>query len=182
MIDKEYFWEQYPKHFKQPTQSQKDGINYIIDGFDNDPSMELLSWLAYELATVKHETANTFKPIREIGRGVGRPYGKATTNGHVYYGRGYVQLTWWYNYKTIGDKIGVDLYNNPDLALQPDIAVKIMNEGMKYGIFTGKKFADYLTEHGNDWISARKIINGTDKNVLIGSYAEKFYDCLRVKE
>jgi hypothetical protein len=54
------------------------------------------------------------------------------SGGHDYYGggkrykgRGYIQLTHDYNYKTYGDLIGVDLVNNPDKAADPQLAAKI---------------------------------------------------------
>jgi predicted chitinase len=129
--------------------------------------------LAYILATVKHETANTFEPIEEYGKGAGNVYGELI-QGHKYYGRGYVQLTWQWNYKKFGDLLGVDLVENPDLALEPDIAGKILYIGMIKGLFTGKKLDDYINEDGVDYINARRIINGTDKDTLIASYATTY--------
>ena len=43
--------------------------------------------------------------------------GNAQNEGYKYRGRGYVQLTGKDNYKQVGDEIGVDLVNNPDLLL-----------------------------------------------------------------
>lgn len=42
-------------------------------------------------------------------------YGQTSNEGYKYRGRGLNQLTFKGNYKKIGDKIGVDLVNNPDL-------------------------------------------------------------------
>ena len=82
--------------------------------------------------------------------------------GQTYYGRGYVQLTWKYNYKKLGDLIGVDLLNKPTLALQPDVASEIMFRGMKDGLFTGVGLPRYFKEDQDDPVNARRIINGTD--------------------
>lgn len=136
-----------------------------------------LRWLAYMLATAFHETARTMQPIAEYGRGKGHKYGEPV-NGKVYYGRGLVQLTWDYNYKKMGDLLKVDLLSDPDLALNPGIAAKIMFEGMIRGTFTGRKLADYFTVPVTDFVGARKIINGTDRAELIAGYAKQFHGAL----
>jgi predicted chitinase len=47
-------------------------------------------------------------------------------DGGLYYGRGFIQLTGYGNYKKYGDIIGRDLVNNPDLAADPNIAAQIV--------------------------------------------------------
>lgn len=137
------------------------------------------SWLSYILATTYHETAFTMCPIREYGLGNGRPYGNPDPiTGEVYYGRGYVQLTWKDNYvkaesviKDIITQEHIHFVTEPDLALRPIYAAQIAIHGMSNGWFTGKKLGDYLTEQQTDYVNARRIINGTDKAELIASYA-----------
>ena len=51
--------------------------------------------------------------------------GNAPDEGYKYRGRGLVQLTGKDNYTSMGDKLGLDLVNNPDLANDPAIAAKI---------------------------------------------------------
>lgn len=46
-------------------------------------------------------------------------------DGYKYRGRGYIQITGRWNYNHFGNKIGVDLINNPDLAAEPGNAAKI---------------------------------------------------------
>lgn len=136
-----------------------------------------LRWLAYMLATVLAECGRNMAPVPEVGRGKGRPYGVAV-NGHVYFGRGYVQLTWDYNYRRMGTIVGADLIGNPDLALRQDIAAKILFEGMMRGLFTGKKLADYFNATAEDWKNARRIINGTDRAAEIANYGKQFFAAL----
>lgn len=154
-------------------QSQVDGINALLDAFEAAYPTGDRRWLAYMLATAYHETAATMEPISEYGRGRGRPYG-VEINGQVYYGRGYVQLTWRNNYEAMSLVTGVNLVKEPDLALKPDIAAKVMFHGMEYGTFTGKKLADYITPHVTDFLEARRIINGMDHAALIAGYARNF--------
>lgn len=51
--------------------------------------------------------------------------------------------------------------------------------GMKAGVFTGHKLAGYINASGVDYVHARRIINGSDQQNLIASYAEKFEAILR---
>jgi putative chitinase len=54
-----------------------------------------------------------------------------TGDGFRYRGRGIFQLTGRANYKKYGDSLGIDLVGNPDLAAQPDVALKIACEYWK---------------------------------------------------
>lgn len=158
------------------TTSQVSGTSSILDEWEHR-ALTNVQWLAYMLATAYHETAHTMQPIAEYGRGHGHKYG-VPINGKIYYGRGYVQLTWDYNYKTMGDLLGVDLLGNPELALTASVASGVMFEGMIRGLFTGKKISDYFNGHV-DWVGARRIINGNDRAALIAGYAQQFFSDLK---
>lgn len=155
------------------------GIEAILKATECLP----VSWRAYALATAYHEVDKTMQPIREYGLGRGRKYGVVGKHGQVAYGRGFVQLTWDYNYEAMDKALGLNgaLIRNYDLALDPDIAARIMREGMVKGIFTTKGFKDYLPQELGtltQFTNARRIINGTDKDVLIAGYAIKFQNGL----
>ena len=49
------------------SQSQVDGMNYMLDVFERDYNWPDLRWLAYAFATAYHETAFTMQPIKEYG-------------------------------------------------------------------------------------------------------------------
>ena len=85
-----------------------------------------------------------------------------------FYGRGYVQLTGQSNYDKFGKLLGIDLVKNPDLALKPDVAGKIICIGMKRGLFTGVGLDNYLGAGKDDWTNARRIVNGLDKAQAFG--------------
>lgn len=146
----------------QLHQGQVDGLNAILDAWDSRDDMSDPRWLAYMLATAKWETAHTMQPIEEFGKGHGRPYGVPTRDGRVFYGRGYVQLTWATNYAKMAALTGADLVGHPDLALDPEIAAVILFEGMKGGMFTGVGLTRYFNDAVDDPVNARRIINGTD--------------------
>ncbi len=168
------------------TQAQVEGLNAILDGWDAETSMNDDRWLAYMLATAHHETDRKMTPVEEYGKGKNCRYGKRicmsgkpyTDTQAIFYGRGFVQLTWYENYQKAGNELGVDLLHKPELALDPGNATKIMFAGMSEGWFTGKKLADYFNALKEDWVNARRIINGTDKAQLISSYGQRYYRCL----
>lgn len=191
------FFEAMRQGLLGPTLSGEEvkGCNAILKAMEGAP----VAYTAYALATSYHETASTMLPIKEYGGATyftrmydvtgARPqlamrYGNTCAgDGPKYCGRGYVQLTWKSNYQKAADKCGVDLVTYPDKAMEPDIAAKIMREGMTEGWFTGKKFASYLPVKGpatrQQFTLARYIINGTDKASQIADHALKFQSALQ---
>ena len=104
MIDRiTFFYDVRVKLFGgRLDQRQVDGMNAILDAGKGAISTDL-RWLAYTLATSFWETAHTMWPIEEWGKGQGQPYGMPDpATAQVYYGRGFVQLTWKANYATMG--------------------------------------------------------------------------------
>lgn len=176
-FDRPAFFTATRAHFGALKQDQVDGFNAVIDTFEKSGGSDPRH-LAYMLATCWHETACTMQPIREYGRGAGRKYGRPV-NGKVYYGRGFVQLTWDYNYRKAGEKLGVDLLGNPDKALDLAIAGQILHRGMIEGWFTGKRLSQYFSARTDDPVGARRIINGTDKAALIAGHHRAFMAALR---
>lgn len=129
--------------------------------------------LAYVLATTEWETNRTFEPVKEA-YWLSEDWRKKNLRYYPWYGRGFVQLTWEYNYKKAGDKIGVNLIKNPDAAMEPNNAAKILVLGMKEGWFTGKKLSDYITLQKSDFLNARRIVNGMDKAKEIEALAKQY--------
>lgn len=174
-FDREKFFDAYRQQFGSLTQDQVVAIEQLLAAIEDDRHITDLRHIAYILATIRHESANTFEPIKEIGKGRGHEYGKVDPEtGKIYYGRGYVQLTWRRNYELLGKRLDIDLVNNPDLALEPDTAWVITSEGMRHGLFTGKDLNDYINEKKCDYVQARRIINGLDRAELIAGYAKRF--------
>jgi putative chitinase len=156
-----------------------------------------IAWAAYPLATAVVETAGTMQPIKEYGGTAyfrrmydiegdrpakARELGNLTPgDGARFCGRGYVQLTGRANYDKAGRELGLPLVDDPDLALQPAVAAKIMRRGMLEGWFTGKKLETYLPAEAShvQFRNARRIINGLDRADEIATYAMEFQGALR---
>lgn len=160
-------------------QKQVDALNALLDFIEADEDMTDPRWVAYVLATVKHETAGTYLPIAEYGKGRGKPYGKRDPETkQAYFGRAFVQLTHRDNYEKFSDLLGLDLVNHPDLALEPETAYLILTIGMRDGLFTGRKLSHYINEKKCDYVNARRIVNAMDKAALIAGYAKVFEGAL----
>jgi putative chitinase len=157
------------------SQSQVDGCSVILQAWDDFEPTADPRFVAYSFATAFWETDRTMQPIAEIGRGAGKPYGRPDGQfGQVYFGRGFVQLTWLANYVNAAKYVGGDLVAHPDNALKPDIAAKILVWGMTKGWFTGRRLANYFDGTRSDWTDARRIINGVDRAALIAGFALHF--------
>ena len=181
------------------NQTQVDGINIILDKINQFDELTIAQ-AAYIFATAWHETAATMEPVEEYGKGKGRAYGTwfknskgslySFTNGSkktayiyddfpfLYYGRGFVQLTWFDNYSKAGALLNVDFCNNPSLVMQPSYSADILVLGMIQGWFTGRKLSDFINDKNIDFLRARKIINGMDKASKIAAEAEIFKKAL----
>jgi len=179
------------------SQSQVLGLDTILAEYEKNYSYIGPKQLAYILATAYHEVARTMQPIEEYGKGKKKDYGKffVDANGKkhgrkmsrkpyyqplvLFYGRGFVQLTWYENYERASKELGIDFINNPELVLQIENATKIMFKGMIEGWFTGKKLSSYFGDSLEKPISARKIINGSDKALMIANYYYKFLSAIK---
>jgi len=167
------------------TEEQVAGMGAILAEWEHRKLPDVRH-LAYMLATAYHETAHRMQPITEYGsrtyfnRYEGRKdLGNTVAgDGYKFRGRGYVQLTGRRNYTLASGKLGVDLVNDPARALEPTLAAAIMFVGMSEGWFTGKELGDYINAAETDFLNARRIINGTDKALLIAGYAEAFHKAL----
>lgn len=174
------------------SQSQVDGLMTILKATEGLP----ITHRAYLLATTQHETAHTMQPVRETlaktddsaiarlenawAKGqlkwVKTPYWRKDADGKTWLGRGYIQLTHKTNYERASKITGIDLVSNPNAAMRPDVAAKILVTGCSAGIFTGKRLTDYLP---GDYLNARRIVNGMDRASDIARLAEGYEAALK---
>jgi hypothetical protein len=93
-----------------------------------------------------------YEPNTPVGRRLGNTQ---PGDGPRFKGRGYVQLTGRFNYRSIGAKIGVNLINNPLLANDPQIAGRILAQFL----FDHRQCVRSALEN-NDLRAARRCVNG----------------------
>lgn len=109
---------------------------------------------------------------------VSAAYTNDTGSELTFFGRGYVQLTWWDNYASTGAAIGrgLELLFDPTSVLQPQIAYQLMSHGMisGEGFANGHKLADYFDAKHTDYVNARAIVNGHNRDKEIAGYAQQF--------
>jgi hypothetical protein len=173
-------------------QRHVDGIEAIFNEW-NAQGLTDTRWLAYIIGTAFHESAGTMQPVREAlassderaiaildnawKKGllpqVKTPYWRPDADGKSWFGRGLVQITFKSNYEKFG------LVDHPERALELPVAVKVIILGMKDGLFTGHKLADYFNTKGTDWLNARRIVNSMDRAELVATYAKRFYDAIQ---
>ena len=132
----------------------------LIDGLAGKDMLNAPTLIA-ALATISVET-NGFQPISEWG---GPQYftemyeGRSDLgntqpgDGARYHGRGFVQITGRANYRHYGQKLGVDLEGNPDLALDPDVASRVLVQ------YFWERSVDERALEG-DWKGVRRAVNG----------------------
>lgn len=184
------------------SQKQKAGIEAILDAFDvvGDGCRSTLS---YSLATPYHETGRKMEPVREgfaktdagarravanlaKKRGpksaVARYAKPAGPYGHVYYGRGYPQLTFHENYVKASAAAGTDLEKNPDAMLDPVVSGRVLLRGLIEGWWnaSGKGVKHYEMLDGRPGFTraeaaeARRTVNVQDNADVIAGYALAF--------
>lgn len=174
--------------------ARQQALTFLLDSIERDDGFTTLRELAYVLATIHWETGRTFSPVKELRASETRnPSLYARQQRYWpsgYYGRGYVQLTWDYNYKNASKKLEGEVFpvggetvtvtpttflEHPDYLLEPAISYRIAARGMREGWFTGKRLSQYIPNaSAPDYRNARRIINGVDRAVEIAEIAKKY--------
>jgi hypothetical protein len=174
-MNKAKFFDHCRLKFGGLSADQDSGFDTVLAACAAAP----LSHAAYMLATAWHETNKTMQPVREA-YWLSETWRQSHLRYFPWYGRGYVQLTWEFNYKKADDELALSgsLVANPDRAMEPSIAARIMRKGMDEGWFTGVWLGKVLPLRGTatreQYMNARTIINGHDKADLIEDYAQIF--------
>ena len=156
----------YPNHrWKQRLNALSIYNECISSGLTLD------SQIAYALATAA--VSSNLIPAKEVLAPVGTQKRKEQEEYWFtgYYGRGYTQLTWKERYQQMTNNLSQDFINNPDLALDPEQAARILVYTMKNGSFGGQNVDLFINASKSDFVGARKSVNpaGSDAKIYADS-------------
>ena len=164
MIDRKIFFDTVRRElfdgFLHST--QVDGMGRILDEWERRKLTDA-RWLAYMLATTIHETAEAMVPIKEAGSESylrHKPY-------WPWIGEGLVQVTLAANERKFGATKPGDCMGWP-------VALHALFDGM----ITDVGLRNYFGPHRDDPVSARLIINVTDRAQLVAGYLHLFLHAL----
>lgn len=189
-------------------QSQVEGIEAVLQEWD-DRRLSDKRWLAYILATDRHETNARMQPVREnlnyttaaqirktwpsrfVTDADARPYVKnpKALAIKVYGGRlgnapAPSEDGWTYRgdgLPQLTGKANFDKFGvEPGMDLRT--SVEVMFDGMINGKFTGRKLSDYFSDTKADPIGARAIINPDKNGQLVARYYGAFLEALTAAE
>ncbi len=184
------------------AQGQVDGIEAILLACER-AGVSDLRYIANVLAQCYHETGGQMLPVKETVyasstdrnpsdaevirrldaafRAGKLPWVKTVYWRSGWFGRGLIQITHEDNYRRVGQAIGVDLVANRDLALSLGVAATIAVVGMRDGLFTRQKLADFFNDKSDAPAAARAIVNGDVKAIgpAIARYHSAFLAALK---
>lgn len=158
-----------------------------------------LDAIAYNFATAYHETAHTMQPIMERGPTSyfdkyepGTKLGKILGNtqpgdGYRFRGAGHVQNTGRANAEKSSSELNrrfqlnTDFVQFPEQRTDPTYSALCLFFGNAEGWWTGRRLGDFLdgldesdAEDIQEYMQARRVVNGIDKRELIAQYAMSF--------
>ena len=205
-MNREFFFDEVREHLFSGVlkESQVNGMEAILDEWDENHADKDDRWLAYLLATAYHETGRAMAPVEENlnysaarlrvvfpsrftpaqatnnaghRERIAKPvYGDRLGNPPEESGDG-----WRYRGRGLVQITGKANYakfgieDNPDEAMNDVRTVQIMFEGMMNGLFTGKKLSSYFSHTKEDWKNAREIILAGNLEEQVGRYGQAFY-------
>ena len=65
-FDRDRFFRDWPARISLPlSQARRDAVDLLLAQFESDPDFTMMREPAYVLATIRWETAHTFRPVKE---------------------------------------------------------------------------------------------------------------------
>ena len=143
-------------------------------------------------AEMKRRRANYLR----TGKGPKYLYADDIRRGQMPYGRGKIQVTWWFNISRLKDAMKRDLNYimpqdpmvNPDILLNEEVSNMVLFYGLESGFFNGAKkgffyYADQRTKEIGEYKAAmemRKLVNGSNKAAQFADWYFDFLEATRV--
>lgn len=143
--------------FTTLTQAQMSNVEIILDQAKTQGLTDK-GQIAYIIATALIDSG--IVPRKELRAPIGTQE-REIQDGYWftgYYGRGFTTLKFKEKYAEFGTKLKLALVSNPDLALDPTNAARILVYGMKNGTFTGKKLSEFIFEDMQNFKAARSVV------------------------
>ena len=142
-----------------PT-ANKELVSHLVPHFNTyfpQYDINTVNRISFFIGQCAEESAS-FRTLTEYASGAEYEGRKDLGNTHEgdgkrYKGRGIIQITGRFNYRKYGQILGLDLENNPELAKDPEVCVRVACEYWKSHSIN--KNAD-----ANDIVGATKKING----------------------
>jgi putative chitinase len=199
-VGRDSLFNSYITEFGNLKDNQRLAISKLFDFISSDTTIKDVRHVAFILATIKRETANTFVPLVEMGSddvlekrygketGMGRSMGNVKEgDGAKYKGRGYIQLTGYRNYMLFNKRLNLentdnDIVKDPTLALDPVVAYRITSELLISGFLSGgkRKLSQFINDQQTDYINAQRIVTGGLAGAAqVAADAQKFERILR---
>ncbi|HSU16300.1 peptidoglycan-binding protein [Longimicrobium sp.] len=132
--------------------------------------------IAYVLATAEHES-DRFATLEEYASGAAYEGRADLGNTHAgdgkrFKGRGYVQLTGRNNYTAYAKRTGIKLVELPVIPMNwAALSVFVIVDGMMRGAYTGRRLDEFVNKDRQDFVNARRVVNGTDQKEKIAQQA-----------
>jgi hypothetical protein len=203
IIDRKFFWSNLTRPVRPLNQSQVDNISKILDHYDQNNYEISLGGLASYLGQCEHESAHTYAPIRERG---GRNYFRylihklgidTMDEAWMFRGWGRIQTTGETNFitavKLINKHYGYQVFASAhrlgewlldpthDKGLESDYDLIVGFTCCTKGLYTGKKFNDYIKSDGTyDLFNSRRVVNGLDQAMTLAQTSKVFYNALQL--
>jgi hypothetical protein len=158
--------------------TEQDGDQFTVSTAGVSRSVQKGPKVAYTDHWGKARIEGTGKMGTQDGGAAHATYAQDNGVEFAYFGRGYVQLTWWENYISAGIRLGrgFDFLFDPEIVKQPEIAYRLMSDGMRLGVgfANGRRFSMYFSGMTRDYVGARAMVNGTNEAHAIATIAELF--------
>ena len=145
--------------FLAQTTHESNDYKRLEESFNYSPK-RLFEVFRKRVGTLENAKKLCYQGAKAIADFVyGGRLGNSKYEGYKYRGRGIIQLTGKNNYKYYGEKLNIDLVNNPDLAKEADTAIEIAL------LFWKEKECGLYAKLG-DVKTVTKLINGVITDLM----------------